>query len=360
NLDEGRKQIAALEELLKEKRTARYKAADDAETKARGEKKSEQGILKAMADAMASSGSGIQGVEQVLAELRGYAALAANNPTQARAEFEKVKDADQIRKDHLARAFLQSGDNAQAESLARKAAENGPGEVYPLAVLVEVLHRTGKKQDAQTEFGRLRTLAAHADLNSPVFERLKPIVQELNLPADWRNPRDEPGDVGVRPDLASLGPFRWQPTPATSWSVIAADGKPLGLEQFRGKPVVVIFYLGSGCLHCVEQLHKFAPLAGEFAGAGISLVAISSESVDSLKASLVKLSATEAISFPLSADPDLSVFKAYRAYDDFENMPLHATYLIDAEGLVRWHDISYEPFLNARFLLDEAKRLLGR
>jgi alkyl hydroperoxide reductase subunit AhpC len=71
------------------------------------------------------------------------------------------------------------------------------------------------------------------------------------------------------------------------------------------------------------------------------------------------LSATEAIPFPLSADPELAVFKAYRAYDDFENIPLHATYLIDGEGLVRWHDISYEPFLNARFLLDESKRLLG-
>jgi peroxiredoxin len=360
NLDEGRKQIVALEELLKEKRSARFKAADDAEAKARGEKKSEQDIAKDMASAMASHGSSITNIERVLAELRGYSALAANNPTGARAEFEKVKDVDRIRMDHLARAFLQSGDNVQAESLARKAVENGPGEVYPLAVLVEVLYQTGKKQEAQSQFARLRALAARADLDSPVFERLKPMAQELNLAVDWRGPRDDPGDTGVRPELSSLGPFRWQPTPATSWTTIAADGKPLGLDQFRGKPVVVIFYLGSGCLHCVEQLHKFAPLAGEYASAGISLVAISSEPVDSLKGSLLKLSATEAISFPLSADPQLEVFKAYRAYDDFENMPLHATYLIDGEGLVRWHDISYEPFLDARFLLDEAKRLLGR
>ena len=89
-------------------------------------------------------------------------------------------------------------------------------------------------------------------------------------------------------------------------------------------------------------------------------MAISSEPLDSLKASLAKLSPSEPIAFPLAADPELAVFKAYRAYDDFENMPLHATYLIDAEGLVRWHDISYEPFTDANFLLDEAKRLLGR
>ena len=124
--------------------------------------------------------------------------------------------------------------------------------------------------------------------------------------------------------------------------------------------MVVIFFLGSGCLHCVEQLHKFSPLAGDFASAGISIVGVSSESLDSLKTALVKLPPNEAISFPLAADADASVFKAYRAYDDFENMPLHATMLIDGEGLVRWHDISYEPFLNAKFVLDEAKRLLGR
>ena len=75
---------------------------------------------------------------------------------------------------------------------------------------------------------------------------------------------------------------------------------------------------------------------------------------------MAKLAPSEAIPFPLAADADLSVFKAYRAYDDFENLALHGTFLIDGEGLVRWHDISSEPFSNTKFLLDEAKRLLGQ
>jgi hypothetical protein len=54
------------------------------------------------------------------------------------------------------------------------------------------------------------------------------------------------------------------------------------------------------------------------------------------------------------------VFKAYRAFDDFEKQPLHGTYLIDGEGRVRWHDISYEPFNNPDFVLKEAARLLGQ
>jgi hypothetical protein len=40
-------------------------------------------------------------------------------------------------------------------------------------------------------------------------------------------------------------------------------------------------------------------------------------------------------------------------------MALHGTFLIDEEGLVRWQDISYEPFMDTKFLLEEAKRLLA-
>jgi len=167
-------------------------------------------------------------------------------------------------------------------------------------------------------------------LESPLFARLAPIAAELGWPADWRQAGSPPADVGQRPDLGQLGPVRWEPTPATGFTLPGADGKPISLGDYHGRGVVVIFYLGSGCLHCVEQLHKFAPLASQYAADGISLVAISSEPLDSLSGSLAALSAKEAIPFPLAADPQLSAFKAYRAFDDFENMPLHATFLIDA------------------------------
>ena len=62
---------------------------------------------------------------------------------------------------------------------------------------------------------------------------------------------------------------------------------------------------------------------------------------------------------PLLSNADLDVFKEYRAYDDFEEQPLHGTFVIDAQGLVRWQDISYEPFMDAEFLLHEAQRLLA-
>jgi hypothetical protein len=38
---------------------------------------------------------------------------------------------------------------------------------------------------------------------------------------------------------------------------------------------------------------------------------------------------------------------------------LHGTFLIDADGKVRWQDIGHEPFNEVDFLLEESSRLLS-
>ncbi len=60
------------------------------------------------------------------------------------------------------------------------------------------------------------------------------------------------------------------------------------------------------------------------------------------------------------ADPRLDAFQSYRAYDNFEQIALHGTFVIDPNGFVRWHDESSEPFMDVDFVLAESKRLLRR
>ena len=60
---------------------------------------------------------------------------------------------------------------------------------------------------------------------------------------------------------------------------------------------------------------------------------------------------------PMLADPKLELFKRYRAFDDFENQPLHGTFLIDAQGNVRFQRISADPFLDVEFIKAEAARV---
>jgi peroxiredoxin len=180
------------------------------------------------------------------------------------------------------------------------------------------------------------------------------------LPEDWRVAATAADDVGVRPSLESLGPYRWHPSQAPSWELADSVGGRIGLKDFSGRPVLLIFYLGHGCLHCVEQLKKFAPMAQQYSEAGISLLAISIETPEDLRLSLENFGDSGEFPIQLASDHSLDTFKAYRAYDDFEERPLHGTVLIDGAGLVRWQDIGFEPFTDATFLLEESKRLLSQ
>jgi alkyl hydroperoxide reductase subunit AhpC len=88
-------------------------------------------------------------------------------------------------------------------------------------------------------------------------------------------------------------------------------------------------------------------------------VAISSDNHKGLLRSIENYEG-EAFPFPLVADPEHKVFREYRCYDDFEDLPLHGAFLIDGEGQVRWRDVSYEPFMDAQFVIEEGKRLLAQ
>ena len=127
------------------------------------------------------------------------------------------------------------------------------------------------------------------------------------------------------------------------------------------RPTLVIFYLGFGCLHCVEQLKAFSPRAGEINQAGIDLMAISLESPQQMSTAIKNYD--KPIEIPLHTDSQLEAFKAMRCFDDFEGQPLHGLFLVKPNGdgktaQVLWQDINFEPFMDVDFVLQESQRLL--
>ena len=110
------------------------------------------------------------------------------------------------------------------------------------------------------------------------------------------------------------------------------------------------------------RLHRgtFAKAAADFEKAGIQLVAVTLETPQAAAGIRAKLNLKpdQPLPFPILSDSSLEAFKKVRAHDDFENENLHATILIDTAGKQRWQDISWEPFKDAKFALEEAKRLL--
>jgi len=349
-------------------KSADAKLTDSKVTEAAGKKdqpkedpaaKLQKDLAKARDDARQPFDGKIAQLTQALDELNGRLAFIEGRHEEG---LNLLAKANGLLKEHLAQFHSLAGKHDKAVQLAREAKNANRNEVHPLAVYVEVLHRAGKKDDARKAMEELRAISEVIDLEVPCMARMAPIAQEFGLPADWRRPRETPSDLGQRPPLATLGPFRWRPAAADVWTLPTGNGQSVSLQDYRGKPVIVIFYLGHGCLHCAQQIEKFAPKSDEFRKAGLELVAISSDTPADLHRSVEKYEAEKEprrpFPMPLVADPEHTVFKQYRAYDDFERVPLHGTFLIDGQGMIRWQDISYQPFMDADFLLAEAQRLL--
>ncbi len=216
--------------------------------------------------------------------------------------------------------------NRRSTPKGQELVDQNEGQVLPLASATWIAWKADKLDQAKIYFEKLRIAAGTANLSTPLLDRLRPLAEQLGFPPEWSIPPSVATDVGPRTPLDLLGPFRWSPYSADDWVLENGDGGIGSMKQFRGKPTILIFYLGFGCLHCVEQLHAFEPKVAQLKQDGFAIAAISTESLASLQTSLQKLE--KPLTIPLFADPQSKAFRAYRCMDDFEQLPLHGTFVI--------------------------------
>ncbi|WP_170156772.1 peroxiredoxin family protein [Roseimicrobium gellanilyticum] len=291
-------------------------------------------------------------VTNAIAELQALVAMLDNKPAE---EVTKLLDqAKDTPKERLVRYQLKIGNKDKAVTLANQLPNDAPG----LAIRIDALMQCGKTDDAKKQFATARKTASLLDASLPMSKRLDELAVEFGADKNWRQPTAPRKDSGVHPSLDSLGPLHWHPMTSPDFLLSDAAGKQVSLKDYAGKPVVVIFYLGSTCEHCMQQLKAFTTAAKDYAAEGIEIVAIGSEPPAELSSTAATCDVKSGAPFTLLSDADLKSFKAWRCYDDFEKAPLHGTFLIDAKGQTRWLDVSYTPFQDAKFLLGEAKRLL--
>ena len=241
------------------------------------------------------------------------------------------------------------------------AIDDGPGELLPLAIGIWIAAQNKMDDEEVKTFAKkwtklLSPIAAMADPDVMLLDRIVPTIELIGEKEKWRVPVEAPTDVGDRPPLDSLGPFRWTPSLAPVWSATDSEGETRSTKQFGKRPLVLILYLGFGCVHCAEQLKEFSPMAEQFRAAGIDVAGISTETLSQLQTGLRKYDGD--MRMPLMANPEVDIFKAFRCFDDFEGVPMHGTFLIDTNGRIRWQDTGYKPFMDPKFLLEESKRLL--
>lgn len=354
NTDRAKEIRGQLDKELTEEKEKQTAAGAKAEAEAKEAKKDDKAVAKAKSTAEGANRSRIRDLEKAIQEIDGRIAVTEGRIEEALASFEK---AGGVPLEEQALLMIQVGKTDDAVKKISDHVRSNANEVRPMAAKIEVLFAADKKNEAKKAFDELQKLSSEIDMSVPAFARLTAIAEQLGLSKDWKQPATIMADIGARPPLDALGPFQWQPVAAKEWSLPNVENTQQSLAEFKGKPVVVIFYLGAGCLHCAEQLQKFAPMADEFRKAGFDMVAISTDKQDVLKLAYKDLD--QGFPFPLLSDADLTTFKDYRCFDDFESKALHGTFLIDGHGKIRWHDISYEPFMDPAFVLEEGKRLLG-
>jgi peroxiredoxin len=134
--------------------------------------------------------------------------------------------------------------------------------------------------------------------------------------------------------------------------------QPTRLSDLRRKgPVVVVFYYGYYCPHCVAQLFAIDKDMPLFRELGAEVIAISADPCEDTAARFVEFGR---FGFPVLSDRDNHVAEAYGLYTrptaDREEDLKHGTFVIAPDGSIEWAYAGPKPFLDNRTLLREAAR----
>lgn len=218
-----------------------------------------------------------------------------------------------------------------------------------LAGLCRAHAAVGQREQAGQYYGRLQFVWSDAE---PRLRWLQE-VEQLGLSAEPvdRSPGAQRSYRSVM--LDKLGPSRWEPYAAPELAAVDAAGKAVTLDEYRGRNVLLVFYLGEECPHCMEQLVAISERQDELSRADVEVLAISSSTPEQNAQS----DPLGELGFRLLSDgPDHVNARRFCSYDDFEGMELHSTIWIDRQGKVRWARTGGEPFMDLDFLLAEIER----
>jgi peroxiredoxin len=118
-------------------------------------------------------------------------------------------------------------------------------------------------------------------------------------------------------------------------------GTPVRLSDQRGRKVVLVFFPFAFSGICKGELAAIRDELLPAAGDDTRVLAISVDSMFAQRA----WSDQEGYSFPLLSDfwPHGGVARTYGVFDDENGIALRGTFIIDAEGVVRWKVVNPRP-----------------
>ena len=125
---------------------------------------------------------------------------------------------------------------------------------------------------------------------------------------------------------------------APDFELHSTPDQTVALSDFRGRPVVLVFYPADWSPVCGDQIAVYNEMKAEFDEYHAQLLGISVDGVWCHRA----FGEARHIHFPLLADfePKGDVSRRYGAYREHDGFSERALVVIDAEGVVRWSYLS--------------------
>ena len=127
-------------------------------------------------------------------------------------------------------------------------------------------------------------------------------------------------------------------TPAPDFSLPSTLGTSLGPADFRGRPVILVFYPADWSPVCTDQLGLYQEVMPEFQRHGAELLGIAVDGPWSHRA----FAKDRNLRFPLLADfePKGEVSRAYGVYRAQDGTSERALFVLDTAGVISWSYVS--------------------
>ena len=286
--------------------------------------------------------------------LRGLGLLAdaAQQEYEHQQEYADPPGFPEVLYNSLGQEYLAARSPVLAAQAFEKALQLTRNDLFALSGLVRAYAAVGENAKAKDAMARLLYVTSQADPGLKVLER----ARETGITAEPTDASPAPQRNYALVSLDKYGPSQWEPYAAPELNAVDSEGKAVSLKDYRGRNVILVFYLGTECAHCMKQLSDLAAKQEDWERLDTVVLAVSSK--------VLQKDADEVKGFKeipvLLADQDHVSARKFHSFDDFEEIELHSTSLIDKEGRVYWGRYGGDPFTDTAFLLKQLEKMNAR
>ena len=118
---------------------------------------------------------------------------------------------------------------------------------------------------------------------------------------------------------------------APDFTLPATGDRNVSLSDFRGQPVVLVFYPGDDTPVCTKQLNSYNDDLSQFSALGAQVLAVSAQDMDSHE----KFATKHGFAFPLLSDTKKEIAGMYGTLGPL-GFPRRSVFVIDGDGVIRY------------------------